>query len=177
MPRAQRSRPAAVARQPPGVQQPRVRVDADAERSALGHRRGRAGLRTASVIGCPPDGHEAVEVGDQGGAAVDEAGVDLQQPGAGVEHGLAVVAGHDAADADHRQRRSARPGRRPRPGPARSAARRRARPPPGRAAWSSGCSPSRPSVVLVAISPAAPAAARRPPAPAPGRPRSGPGRA
>ena len=141
--------------QPPGVQQAGMRVDADAQRPAVGDRPGRAGLRSG-VGHLRPLGHRwrvAVEVGDQPRAAVDEAGVDLEQPGAGVEHRLAVVAGHDAADADHRQRRSARPGSRP-PARARtvsgapdsppaSAARVRvardaARPGPGWCWWRSG---------------------------------------
>src|SRR6266536_820054 len=45
----------------------------------------------------------AVDLSDQSRALVDEAGVELDQGGAGVEHGQGVVGGEDAADADDGQ--------------------------------------------------------------------------
>src|SRR4051812_37361895 len=47
---------------------------------------------------------QAIQIVDECWAGVDVPGVDLQQAGSRVQHRLAVVAGHDAAHADDRQR-------------------------------------------------------------------------
>ena len=167
--------------QAPRRQQGGVRVDPDAQRAAVGDQRGPVGLRTRSSWCSSSTARRSasatVQIGDQAGSGVDEAGVELQQAGAGVEHRLAVVGGHDAADPDHRQVGAGGQEADHLAGPdgqrstGQSAGLGGPRPP------RAGSSPSRDRVVLVAISPAAPAARRNVERPARAPRRSGRGRA
>ena len=146
--------PADVPVRPQAPQQAGVRVDPDAQRAPFGEPRrvSRVAVRRMSrrtVSSSRHFGASAARTCGRSGSA-DQApgrrkmkpGVDLQQAGAGVEHRLTVVAGHDAADADHRQAGAARPGTRRPPGPGRSAAPRTARPVSAARGWSAGTRPS-----------------------------------
>ena len=154
--------------QAPVVEQPGVRVDADAEPAAAGDRL--AGPAAERHRALPPwccrgpGSSAALDPRRPQAAAVDEPGVGLQQRGAGVQPLAGVVGGGDAADGDDR------PGR-ARPAGAAAAAPRwpaalsgapESPPAPARSTCSGrDRSPARLMVVLVATIPSRPSSSAR----------------